>query len=416
MSNSLALAAVTSTIRYLLERAISAPHPGPVGGASVRTLRLDQLAAGDLAGTPGLNVLLYQITPNHAGNLTDLSTRDASGALLRRPNAAVDLHYLITAFGDEASMEGQRLLARALVALATSPVLTRDLIDAARTAHQSQPDTAFLADGDLADQIELVKLSPVPLSLEDHTRLWGLFHEAPFQLSVAYRATVVLLEAEVPTRRAMPVRTPVLAVEVGFRPSLVSVDPADPAVAPGVGSAIVLRGSRLLRGAATPTSIQVGPALLVPAPGSTPNEIHATLTAAVAAGIQIIRVNHVRPSPGPGGPPDRIIATSNALPLTVHPGIAVDTVTQEAVTFSLSPPLMAGQRAVLRLDPVPDGAAPLALAIAPVPLGDPHRATVTVDRGLIPDGVWLVRLETDGITSIPEQTGGQYTGPRLELG
>lgn len=416
MSNSLALAAVTSTIRYLLERAISVPHPGAVGGASVRTLRLDQLAAGDLAGTPGLNVLLYQITPNHAGNLTDLSTRDASGALLRRPNAAVDLHYLITAFGDEASMEGQRLLARALIALATAPVLTRDLIGAARTAHQSQADTTFLADGDLDDQIELVKLSPVPLSLEDHTRLWGLFHEAPFQLSVAYRATVVLLEAEVPTRRPLPVRTPVLAVEAGFRPVLVSVGPADPAVAPAVGSEIVLRGSGLLRGESTPTSIQVGPALLAPAPGSTANLVHTALTGAVPAGILVVRVDHVRPSPGAGGPPDRIIATSNALPLTVHPGIAVAAVTPEAVTFSLSPPLMAGQRAVLRLDAVLDDAAPLALAVAPVPPGDPHRATVTVDRVLIPDGVWLVRIETDGIASIPEQSDGQYTGPRLELG
>jgi len=128
MSNALAIAAVTSTIRYVLERALAAPHPGPVGGAAVRTLRLDQLSTGDLAGTAGLNLLLYQVTPNHAGNLTDLPTRDASGALRRRPNAALDLHYLLTAFGDEASLEGQRLLARAVVALAATPVLTRDVV------------------------------------------------------------------------------------------------------------------------------------------------------------------------------------------------------------------------------------------------------------------------------------------------
>ncbi|WP_282004265.1 DUF4255 domain-containing protein [Propioniciclava sinopodophylli] len=414
MSNTLALAAVTSTIRYILERALAATHPGPVGSASVRTLRLDQLTTGDLTGTPGLNVLLYQVTPNHAGNLTDLPTRDTTGAIARRPNAALDLHYLITAFGDEASLEGQRLMARAIVALAAAPVLTRDVIVAARTAHQALAETAFLSASNLEDQAELVKLSPVPLSLEDHTRLWGLFHEAPFQLSVAYRATVVLLEADVPTRTPKPVRTPVLTVTPGLAPVLTSLDAA-PGVAPASGVDLTLHGSGLLRGPTTPTEVRVGTAPLTPWPSSTPTELHITLTDAVAAGIQAVRVSHVRPSPGPGGPPDRTLASSNALPVVVHPQVQVQTVDPDNVTFTLHPPLFAGQRAVLRLDPLPSGGDPLALAIDPVPPGGPPRPNVTVARTLIPNGAWLVRIETDGVGSIPEQTGDEYTGPRLDL-
>lgn len=414
MSNTLALAAVTSTIRYILERALATQHPGPVGGASVRTLRLDQLSTGDLAGTPGLNVLLYQVTPNHAGNLTDLPTRDATGAISRRPNAALDLHYLITAFGDESSLEGQRLMARAIIALATAPVLTRDVIVAARTAHQALPETAFLSASDLEDQAELVKISPVPLSLEDHTRLWGLFHDAPFQLSVAYRATVVLLEADVPTREPKPVRTPALTVAPGVAPHLTSLDAA-PGVAPASGVTLTLRGSGLLRGPATPTTVHVATATLTPAATSTPSELHVSLTDAVPAGIHAVRVTHTRPSPGAGGPPDRTLASSNALPVVVHPQVAVQGTTPDDVTFALHPPLFAGQRAVLRLDPLPSGGVPLAFALDPVPPGETPQATVTVPRSQVPDGAWLVRIETDGIGSIPEQTGGEYTGPRLDL-
>lgn len=413
MSNSLALAAVTSTIRYILDRSLAAEHPGPVGGTSVRTLRLDQLSAGDLAGTAGLNVLLYQVTPNHAGNLTDLPTRDASGALRRRPNAAVDLHYLITAFGDEASLEGQRLLARAIMALATAPVLTRDVIIAAQETLGELPETGFLDHADLGDQIELVKLSPIPLSLEDHTRLWGLFHDAPFQLSVAYRATVVVLEADVATRAPKPVRTRVLSVGSGISPQLASVQPAEPDRVPAERVTVVLRGSGLWRG--TGTRVRVGPATLAAAHDATPGQLSVVLTPQVPAGIQGVRVLHVRPSPGPGGPPDRITASSNALALTVYPQVTVGSVDDDAVTFVLRPPLFPAQRAVLRLDALTGTHDPLALAVDPVPTDAEPLADLRVPRSQIPDGTWLVRIETDGVGSIPEQTGDEYTGPRLEL-
>ncbi len=414
MSNTLAIAAVTSTLRHILERALTARHPGPVGGASVRTLRLDQLSHGELAGSPGLNLMLYQTTPNHAGNLTDLSTRDASGALLKRPNAAIDLHYLVTAFGDEASLEGQRLMARALVALAATPVLTRDTIAAARAAHSPLPDLEFLADADLDAQVELVKLSPLPLTLEDHTRIWGLFQDAPFQLSAAYRATVVLLEADVATRRPLPVRTRVLGVQAGMGPVLTAIEAVDPGEAVTVGSGIALRGSGLLRGSADTTLVRIGRAALTPDPGSTPEGLLVTLDDGVAAGIHGVRVEHVRPSPGPGGPPERIVGVSAAQPLTVYPTVAVEDVTADDVVLRLHPPLTPAQRALVRLDPTAGGP-PLSLGVDPVPADGAPRPTLTLDRSGLPDGDYLVRVEVDGIASIPDRTGDLYTGPLLEL-
>lgn len=414
MSNSLAVAAVTSTIKYVLERALDAPHPGPVGSAVVWTVRLDQLTTSDLAGNAGLNVLLFHVSPNVAGNLMALPGRDASGDLRQRPIAALDLDYLITAFGDEATFENQRLLARAIVALASGAVLTRDIVDAARVAHQGASGTAFLAESDLADQVEQVKVAPLPLSVEDLTRLWGAYPQAPMQLSVAYRATVVLLEADVVTRAPKPVLRPALTVDAAASPTLVLVEPVEAGGSPGVGVELVLRGSGLLRGPQTPTWAEVGSARLEPLPTSTPSELRVRLTDAVSAGVKGIRVVHTRPSPGPAGTPERLLASSNALPLTVHPRVNL-TVSAAEVVFEFHPPLAAGQRATLRFDAFDEGAAPLAISLGPVPSAGPALAQLHVPTADIAEGSWLVRIETDGVGSIPEQSGGVYTGPRLDL-
>src|SRR6478735_8051816 len=175
MSNTLAIAAVTSTMRHVLHEALGGAQPGPVGGADVTTSRPAQLSDADTVGNDasGLNVYLYQVTPNHAWNLSDLPTRHGDGSFARRPLAALDLHYLVTAYGDEEALEPQRLLARGALALATTPVFTRDTI-AAAIAKYGVDATGFLADSDLGEQTELVKVSPTPLSLEEVSKLWGV--------------------------------------------------------------------------------------------------------------------------------------------------------------------------------------------------------------------------------------------------
>jgi hypothetical protein len=154
MSNALAIAAVTSAVRFVLDLALQAPQPGQVGGATVTTLRPDRLADADAVGAAatGINVYLYQVTPNHAWNLTDLPTRRQDGSLVRRPIAALDLHYLLTTYGDDVALDNQRLLGRAMLALAVTPVLTRDLVTAAMLEYGEDTATAFLAAADLASR------------------------------------------------------------------------------------------------------------------------------------------------------------------------------------------------------------------------------------------------------------------------
>lgn len=435
MSNALAIAAITSTLRYLLERSLSAPHPGPVGGAGVTTLRPDRLASDDLAGGSGINIFLFQVTPNHAGNLTDLPTRRDDGSLVRRPVAALDLHYLLTGYGDDVALDGQRLLGRAILALAVTPVLTRDVVAAAMDAYDGDADTAFLAASDLADQLELVKLSPTPLPLEDLSRLWGVFQQAPYQLSVVYTATVVLLEADVTTRTARPVRARSVAVQAGGPPRIesVSADPStDPDGTPTVvtrGTTLAVRGTALRASGSAPlTRVRVGPVLLTPEPGGSPHELRVILTGDVPAGLHAVQVQHRSPAGGPGGPPERVVASSSTAPLVVRPTVSVGVVTPGlggTVTLDLDPPLLPGQRAAVslaRLDapappspPGPDVVHNLVVDVAPVPRDSPSRSSVTLARADVPDGRWLVQVRVDGIDSVPTLVSGEYGAPALVL-
>jgi hypothetical protein len=57
---------------------------------------------------------------------------------------------------------------------------------------------------DLADQIELIKISPVFLSTEDLSKLWAAM-QARYRPTMAYMASVVLIQATNPGKAALPV-------------------------------------------------------------------------------------------------------------------------------------------------------------------------------------------------------------------
>src|SRR5438105_4270202 len=123
MSNFLAIATTTATLRQLLAEAIAADVPGAV----ITTVRPD----GARAGTPtvGVNLYLMQVAPNPHWRNVDLPTRRSDGlSVLQRPQAALDLTYLMTFYGDETRLEPQRLLGSVTRTLHAQPLLTRQRI------------------------------------------------------------------------------------------------------------------------------------------------------------------------------------------------------------------------------------------------------------------------------------------------
>jgi hypothetical protein len=200
MSNHLAIATVTTGLLRYLQGAVGAD----VGNATVTAVRPD----GPNAGLPqvGVNIFLYQVTPNTAWRNHDLPTRRGDGGLTQRPQIALDLHYLLTFYGDETLLEPQRILGSAVRALHARPVLTRQEIRSAVAA------TAFLTGSDLAEEIETVKFSPQPLTLEELSKLWSVFFQTTYTLSMAYDASVVLIAADSQPQMAQPVITPAIQV------------------------------------------------------------------------------------------------------------------------------------------------------------------------------------------------------------
>lgn len=200
MSNFLAIATVTATLRQVLQEAVQKI----MSGIEVTTVRPDSTGNGasNADGKGGINIFLYQITPNAALRNADLPTRRADGTLVQRPQAAYDLHYLLTFFGDELQLVPQRLLGSAVSTLHAEPVLSSESISGAINARTDD----ILQDSDLAEQIETVKFSPISLNLEELSKLWSVFFQTPYALSVAYRGSVVLLESDGSPQRALPVR------------------------------------------------------------------------------------------------------------------------------------------------------------------------------------------------------------------
>ncbi|MER6161662.1 DUF4255 domain-containing protein [Streptomyces sp. NPDC001868] len=416
MSNSLAIAASTSTLRYVLDTALGSSLPGSVGGAQVTTLRPDRIGADDLARVPGINVFLYLVTRNAAWHARSLPHRGTDGAPSQRPVTALDLHYLITCYGQDSALEAERLLGRAVDALAVTPVLGPSVVAAAVRAYGDADETAFLKHTDLADQIESVRLFPAALSVDELWKIWSVFPQTPYLLSIGYTAGVVLLTGETASRTPLPVAQRAITVGASGAPCLRSVvtDPPDSPVLSGM--MLTLHGERLL---GPTTQVRIGPARPAVRPGATSTRLTVTVDAQVPAGTHAVQVLHLTPSVAPDPPSARVTAASNSLPVVVRPAVAEVTAGPTDIVLALDPPLFPGQHAtvlLLRLDEdTHDARGELCFVLPPIGPDAPAQPSVTVPRAAVTDGRWLVRIQVDGVDSLPHRVDGVYQAPAITL-
>jgi hypothetical protein len=397
VSNALAIATVTATLRAVLKRSLTGIH---VVGADVLSLRPD---APNLPN-PGVNLFLYRVAPNLAFRHSDLPTRRADGTLVKRPLAALDLHYLLTFHGDDNLEEPQRLLGAVVRQLHTQPTLTHDDI---RTLAAGQVQ---LAGTDLADQPELVRVVPDAASLDDLSRVWAMFPETSYMLSALYMASVVLIEAEVETPApGIPVQSFTLAVVPLALPVIEDVEPQ--AVDGGTpAAAVTLLGRNLLGGSAAQTSVLIDGAVSVGVdPASTPAAVAFTVPASVAAGVHSVQVVRADPLA-----PPHIGSASNPAFFALRPRLVSTSLAAGTVTAVLTPVPGARQRVALLLNE---------LTVNPVsrsftlPAGPRAADTdpVTFDATPVATGAtYLTRVQVDGVESaLRVDSAGHVTGPNL---
>jgi hypothetical protein len=201
MSNTLAIATVSATLQQLLLAGVSADFPGA-------TVTLGEPKAASASPSPQVNICMYQISPNMGYRNYDLPAKDSAGKWVNQPKLGIDLYYLFTFYGNEQQLEPQRLLGDVLSTLHTQPILTKDLI----TATINQPLYSFLATSDLANEaVEQVKLIPQSNPREEVAKLWrDYFQTIPYSLSLAYQASVVLIDSTETLKPQVPVETVVI--------------------------------------------------------------------------------------------------------------------------------------------------------------------------------------------------------------
>ena len=192
MSNALAIATVTAALRKIA-----------VNAAREADESADVIYGRPEAPTNGnpsrVRLYLYLVAPNAALRNADLPTRNANHELIQRPQIALDLHYLLAFYGDEPKLLPQRMMGAVVRDFHARSMLRRSDIRAVIDG------TEELKTSDLADAIEQVKLSPLPLSTEEMSKLWSVFFQTPHALSVAYQASVVLITGTDGAQQARPV-------------------------------------------------------------------------------------------------------------------------------------------------------------------------------------------------------------------
>lgn len=436
MSDYRVIAAATLTLQNLLLDAIREAAPG----ATVKTGPPEVLPPEEV-GEGLINIFLFRMEPNKVWRNEELPFRRADGTLSRKPQLAVDLHYLLSFYGDERRKIPYLLLGLALSALHAEPYPSlrhmprRANGDPGDDMGQSDPVSLGVAGSGLENQTHPLSFTFLPLS---HDELIPLFSQIPYVMSVAYRASVLLIEPLAVPQPSLPVRRAELVVSVGRPPVLAGVSPQ--LLPYGPDARIELKGERL----GSP-SVRVLFGTLEADPTVEPDgSLSAPLPEGIQAGTHLVRVAHLVEA---AGMPRRWTVESNPVALVIEPAVV------EAVQTSTSGAASGGASAGPAMDSPGSGAARkqvgLRVRFAPavstrvpalVLLNEPAQEgrepqsyafqedieptapdLITIQAEMEP-GDYLVRVQVNGVTSRlrvdtdpTSPTFDRYNGPRMKI-
>jgi hypothetical protein len=305
------------------------------------------------------------------------------------------------------------------------PVLTRQMIRDTIL----DPTFAFLANSNLAEAIELVKFTPIPLSLEELSKLWSVFFQTAYTLSIAYQASLVLIESEETPSAATPIRARNLYIVPFMQPvverAMAQGGPDQPILADSV---LVLRGTQL-RGAVT--RVRLAGAEVAPSDVSAA-QISVSLSAlppgTLRAGVQGVQVVHHIPMGTPPTPHRGF--ESNVAAFVLRPTITALTVSNVQgsgnapraadLTVQVNPTIGSAQRVIVLLNSTADDAPAAYAFTAPARIADADAVTMPISG--VRAGDYLVRVQIDGAespltvdTDPNSPTFNRYIGPLVTI-
>ncbi len=394
MSNSLAIAAVTATLQNLIFQGTREE----LGSGDITALPLDK--ARENRDRNQINLFLYHTMPSPAWSNRAKPRRVRHGET-EKPPLALDLYYLITAYGEsDNDPKSHALLGQVMSILHDHRELSPAEIEAATVES--------LSESDLHQQLERVSISPQALSFEETSKIWGSF-QAQYRISVAYQVSVVLIDSTLPVIAALPVlargRDDNGAVVFPLMtPTLQAIQLPNRKPSAQMGDVLTLVGNNLdrpdvavrLRHSRHTDAIE-----LQPLPGSNETELQVQLPNTTdnpqnvvqwLAGFYTLSLALHRPD---------YSWTTNELPLPLAPQIASIT-PQEAppgdltLTLTCTPQIRPEQRLVLLFGD---------RGIMPQPVSLPDDPTLPSELRFqieaAQPGTYVLRLRVDGVDSIP---------------
>lgn len=407
MSNAVAVAAVTETFSRVVESAAQAAVPGA-------TLSNAPPEAPPTTNPTRVSLYLYRVSENPGFRADDLPTRNGGGTVLTKPQIALNLDYLVSFYGLSEQLERERMLGRVMSTLHSRPLLSPEAIQSAIDNQLNSDPTHFLGESDLPQQIERVRITPTELNLEEMSKLWSVFFQEPYSLSVAYTASVVLIEGDETPQEGLPVQVrQVRAVPVAA-PYIASVSPAAVAYSTTEAALLTLTGSAL---AADRVIVRFGE--MTGAPQLvTNNRIVVPVPPTLSAGVRIVHVAHMVDWGTPSVPDLRPIVESNRVAFALQPEIASASANVSLpgpLAVTVNPELQVGQRARLVLREVADpaGAAPRSFEVELTV--EAIGRDLSFDLTDAPTGEFWLRVSVDDVTSSLDFDGTGFTGPTVVI-
>lgn len=446
MSSPLAIATVTAILKDLLnDGLINSNVSSNLGGGFKVTASPPDRIAADSQEPNQLNLFLYRVTPNQGWRNEGLPSRTSSGEMrISSPPLAIDLHYLLTAYGAD-DLNAEILLGYAMQLFHEEPVLTRQAIRRAFNPNAPVSDKLLPTEvedrnpADLADQVELIKICPEYLNTEDLSKLWTAM-QARYRPSMGYQVSVVLIERARPVRAPLPVLERRVFVDVFSHPTIERVEPPIAAN----DKELVLRGQNLrtrttrVRFAAKPGDAAVGGAkipqdILVdpePVDPNAPQNVVVKIPDTLHAGVRTVQIiqeissldKQYKDSHRNVGFESNIAAFVLAPRITQPPKATV--FRGGVITLTISPGVGIEQRVALLLNNVDDPVNDWAIRLPPRDLNIPGSVAdleFPVPEDFSP-GTYLLHIQVDGAnsallveTAVESPDYGKYVGPKVTI-
>jgi hypothetical protein len=414
MSDPLAIAGVSAVLQFYLYNMytpLSSMFGGQVSVTSQAPDQVQESFGPKDAAENQVNLFLHQVTYNQAWRNVALPSLDADGKTrLKSPPLALDLHYLLTAYGS-ADWQAEGLLGYALMMLHENPVIARDDISYALT-HLTGSNKLIpgLANSTLADQIEMIKITPATLGREEMAWLWTAL-KADYRPTFPFQVSVVLIQPQRNTSLALPVLRRSIHANPVQPAQILAVLPPNGQTAAAFTDTVTVSGE-FLNGVSQVSLSNAKLALRFSVPVSNVSNTslqfvpgsQTTYPAGVPPGIYSLAAQFTN-SAG-----TEVVQTTNTLPVALAPTLPTQAQTAVTnsdgsltVTVDFTPAVWEGQDVSLSLSSITPPVAPAKLYTMTAPAlpftGNANTSLSFQFPAGLPAGQLLGRLQVDGVTS-----------------